>query len=562
MISIVVFKLAPKVRGKYIDELLDELEVLKSSKGKESASKLKNTIDKIGNLADKKAILPLLPCLDHDTDYVRAAAIYALEKIHDYKELPQLLLRKMTQEKSPLALTAIIESLGELDDPSAIPVLEKIRDDPKEEDRTKITAIFAIDRLSRGGKSALEQLVEYLIDAKNPNTRVEAAKALGKLGDPRAIKYLIEALDDDKVFVRKFIIKALVSFGDKQVIDPIIKAFTDERVLIDREFVKVLWIFPDYDGKELWEIIDLSNQEKLSKLKESATSPGPATDKGKEPTSKIKDDYAYESSIESSTGVAATAVNEGGRPNANQGLNHKAAPQGADDAAVQQSKTRAKQEKVPPADEAKASDASSPGGAGSKGAAPGQVEVDAGIKEFSDFFNKGEKHYRKKQYYDAVINFKKAIEIKYDAWQAWFNLALVFYDIDEKVKSIECFKNALRYKPNEVDTMLNLSSLYDELGDYQRAIRYLISALNQSRFLSDAWLLLGKLFVKTRNDDFAYFCFNQVLQVSRDKKERGEARSNNERIMKSHPQIEGKDPRKEKLPGIAEHPLKLDLTGE
>ncbi|MEX2681057.1 MAG: HEAT repeat domain-containing protein [Candidatus Sigynarchaeota archaeon] len=557
-----MFQLAPKVRGKYIDELLEELNSICSSKGKESASKLKNTIDKIGNLADKKAIPFLLPFLDHDTDYVRAAAIYALEKIHDYKELPQLLLRKMTTEKSPLVLTAIIESLGELDDPSAIPVLEKIRDDPQEDDRTKITAIFAIDRLSHGKKSALEQLVEYLIDAKNPNTRVEAAKALGKLGDPRAIKYLIEALDDEKVFVRKFVIKALVSFGDKQVIEPIIKAFTDESVFIDRDFVKVLWTFPDYEGKELWEIIDLWNQEKLSKLKESVSNPNQATDKEAEPSSKIKEDYAYESSIEANNAVAATATQHGNHTSATRGSQNDLANQGADEAALQQSKTMAKQEKVPPVDHEKVPNASNSASRGGTDATPGTAEVDVDLKEFGDFFNKGEKYYRKKQYYDAVINFKKAIEVKYDAWQAWFNLALVFYDIDEKAKSIECFKNSLKYKPNEVDTMLNLSSLYDELGDYQTAIRYLVNALNQSRFMPDAWLKLGKIFVKTRQDDFAYFCFNQVLQISRDKKERTEARNNNERIMKKHPQIEGKDPRKEKLPGIDENPLKLDFTRE
>ncbi|MBN2152819.1 MAG: HEAT repeat domain-containing protein [Candidatus Lokiarchaeota archaeon] len=557
-----VFKLAPKVRGKYIDELLEELSSIYSSKGKESPSKLKNTIDKIGNLADKKAIPALLPCLDHEADYVRAAAIYALEKIHDYKELPQLLLRKMAEEKSQIALTAIIESLGELDDPSAIPVLERIRDDPQEDDRTKITAIFAIDRLSEGKKSALEQLVEYLIDARNPNTRVEAAKALGKLGDPRAIKYLVEALDDEKVFVRKFVIKALVSFGDKQVVEPVIKAFTDESVLIDRDFVKVLWSFPDYDGKELWEIIDLCNQEKLCRLKESTPNPGTPADPGAGPPSQIKDDYAYESAIGASKDDKPATASEGNQQIANQGMESESTPRDSEDVALQRSKTRAKQEKVPPLDEANAPEDPGKGSAGITGALPAEAETEEGLKEFGEYFNKGEKHYRKKHYYDAVINFKKAIEVKYDAWQAWFNLALVFYDIDEKAKSIECFKNALRYKPNEVDTMLNLSSLYDELGDYQTAIRYLTSAVDQSRFLPDAWLKLGKLFIKTRDEDFAYFCFNQVLQLSREKKERNEARDNNERIMKSHPRIEGKDPRKEKPPGIEKHPLKLDLEGK
>lgn len=551
----------PKVRGKYIDELLEELEMLKSSK--ESASKLKNTIDKIGNLADKKAIPALRPFLDHETDYVRAAAVYALEKIHDDKELPGLLLRKMKEEKSQIVITAIIESLGELDDPSAIPVLEKIRDDPKEDDRTKITAIFAIDRLTRGSKSALEQLVEYLIDAKNPNTRVEAAKALGKLGDPRAIKYLIEALDDEKVFVRKFVIKALVSFGDKQVIEPIIKAFTDEAVFIDREFIKVLWTFPDYNGKELWQIIETCNQEKLCKLKEGGSLQVSTPGTGQDPPSTIKADYAYEAGMDDDTGVVPGTPKEK-PPSTRDASPAMMKPQEVDDSALQQSKTLAKQENVPLA--AGAPDPDGRPGAGKMAeaemASPGVQEADATFKQFSDFFNKGEKHYRKKQYYDAVINFKKAIEIKHDAWQGWYNLALVFYDIDEKEKSIECFKNALRYKPNEVDAMLNLSSLHDELGNYQLAIRYLISALNQSRFLPDAWLLLGKLFLKTRAEEFAYFCFNQVLQVSHDKRERAEARVNNERIMKTRPQIEGKDPRKEKLPGTGEDKPKLDVPGK
>jgi tetratricopeptide (TPR) repeat protein len=369
---------------------------------------------------------------------------------------------------------------------------------------------------------------------------------------------LIEALDDQKVFVRKFIIKALVSFGDKQVIEPIIKAFTDESVLIDREFIKVLWTFPDYDGKELWEIIDMCNQEKLCKLKEAGPRLDAVNDASQGKSSKIKDDYAYESGMEASTGTPAATVNA--KPLImNQVEQSKVNHQDTDDVAVLQSKTKAKQEKVPPSDQARDSEAPAASKAGESGTSPAGQEVDLDFKEFSDFFNKGEKHYRKKQYYDAVINFKKAIEIKYDAWQGWYNLALVFYDIDEKEKSVECFKNALKYKPNEVDTMLNLSSLYDELGNYQLAIRYLINALDQSRFLSDAWLLLGKLFVKTKADDFAYFCFNQVLQVSRDKKERGEARNHNERIMRSHPQIDGKDPRKEKLPGITDSRLKLDL---
>src|SRR5271157_3539352 len=287
----------PKVRGKYIDEILNELESLKSRP--DSASKLKNAIDKIGNLDDKKAIPYITPFLDHKTDYVRAAAVYALEKIRNNKDLPRLLINKLENEDSLLVRTAIIESFGELEDPSALPVLENIKNG-NEDDRIKITTIFAIDRLTKGKTSALQQLVDYLVDSKNANTRVEAAKALGKLGDPRAIKYLIDALDDDKIFVRKFVVKALVAFGDKQVVDPIIRVFTDEQLLIDREFIKILWTFPEYKGKELWEIIDLRRKEKLSELKASENPEKPPLSEVGSDT-KLKDDYAYEISKPSET---------------------------------------------------------------------------------------------------------------------------------------------------------------------------------------------------------------------------------------------------------------------
>jgi len=545
LVSIVVINfLAPKVRGKYIDELLEELESLKSSN---SASKLKNTIDKIGNLTDKKAIPPLTHFINHDTDYVRAAVITALQKIRNNKDLPRLLIEKLKTEQSNLVRTTIIEALGELEDIIAIPALEKIRDENSEDDRIKITAIFAIDRLTRGGLSALDQLVEYLVDSRNPNTRVEAAKALGKLGDPRAIKYLVDALDDEKVFVRKFIIKALVSFGDKQVVDPIIKVFTDEKVFIERDLIKVLWVFPEYENKELWQIIELRNQENKGELNLPENHPVPMTKNSENQTSKIKEDYAYETNLDTEP------PKQSPKPPATQEPVSKGVPSQnppAHDISSKMDLEKAKKELIPKLESTPA-----------KGNAEDKQEVTQPPQSdliFSDLFNKGERFYRKKQYYEAIINFKKAIDIKYDSWQAWYNMALVFYDIDEKEKSVECFLNALQFKPNEIDAMLNLSSLYNEMGEYNAAIQYLIIALNQYKFLPDAWLLLGKLFFKNRSNEFALHCFNQVLQISHEKRERGEARNFSERIMREHPALVPKDPLKEKIPGVEEK-LRLDL---
>nr|MDO8116385.1 tetratricopeptide repeat protein [Candidatus Sigynarchaeota archaeon] len=173
---------------------------------------------------------------------------------------------------------------------------------------------------------------------------------------------------------------------------------------------------------------------------------------------------------------------------------------------------------------------------------------DEELNEFGKYFVDGEKYYRKKRYYEAILNFKKAITIKYDAWQVWYNLGLVFYDIDEKSKSIECFEQSLLIKPNELDTMLNLGSLYNDLGQYDKGARHLIEALKMSKYQADAWLLLGKIMLKLNYDGLALFCFNEVLQYSKVKRERNFARDAAEEIIKKHPKITGKDPRLESLP--------------
>ncbi len=529
--------MSPRTRGKYIDELLDDLDQLLARK--EPASKLKNCIDKIGLLADKSAIPKLLPFLDDKTDYVRASAIEALQKIRDVKSLDKLLLDKLHGEQSTLVQITIVDALGEIGEETAIEALQRVKD-ATNDDKVRIAVIFSLDRLTKGKIAAMDQLVNFLIDARNPNVRVEAAKALGRLGDPRAIKHLIAALDDEKIFVRKFIIKSLVSFGEKSVVGPIINAFADEKSFIDRDFINVLWAFPEYNGKELWEIIEIHQQEKLDEIRKKDDA---STSKQCDTNQDIKTVYAYEEKLNQDEVNMNQDFKQPpddpcdpGTEQDNQG-GHAG---GQNDQRVQEDLSLAKDERVPDKGEGKEGES-------------GENE----LNEFSKYFIDGEKYYRKKRYYEAILNFKKAITIKYDAWQAWYNLGLVFYDIDEKQKSVECFEQALLFKPNELDTRLNLGGIYNDLGQYGKAIAHLIEALKLSKYQTDAWLLLGKIMLKLNHDEFALFCFNEVLQYSNAKKERAFAREKAESIMKKHPRIARKDPRVEALPPAETDEFKL-----
>ena len=74
----------------------------------------------------------------------------------------------------------------------------------------------------------IRDLILALEDPDNIESRMEAALALGEIGDPRAIDPLIRALKDEDFMVRGVAAQALGMFNDSRVIDPLIDALKDE----------------------------------------------------------------------------------------------------------------------------------------------------------------------------------------------------------------------------------------------------------------------------------------------------------------------------------------------
>lgn len=92
------------------------------------------------------------------------------------------------------------------------------------EDRRAHTLV--VDDLVKVGTAAVEPLLLALEDA-NPNVRAGAARALGKIGDPRALDILIACLrEDSSAEVRKSAVWAL-HMGDVRAVGPLIEALHD-----------------------------------------------------------------------------------------------------------------------------------------------------------------------------------------------------------------------------------------------------------------------------------------------------------------------------------------------
>ena len=74
-----------------------------------------------------------------------------------------------------------------------------------------------------GDKRAVEPLIETLEDLDSA-VRINSAKALGLIGDKRAVEPLIETLEDYDYFLSRKSAKALGLIGDKRAIDPLIES--------------------------------------------------------------------------------------------------------------------------------------------------------------------------------------------------------------------------------------------------------------------------------------------------------------------------------------------------
>jgi len=175
-----------------------------------------NAAKALGKIGDKRAVEPLIFAIKDDTGRVRYEAIEALGEIGDLRAVEPLmsLLLDQNEKGSPLR-TGAATALGKIGDKRAIEPLisalsykeQNIRKAASESlnkfgwrpENENNKVIFFIanqewDKCVEMGESAVEPLIAAL--KYGGDTRKEAAIALGKIGDKRAVEPLIVVLND------------------------------------------------------------------------------------------------------------------------------------------------------------------------------------------------------------------------------------------------------------------------------------------------------------------------------------------------------------------------------
>lgn len=178
------------------------------------------------------AVENLIAVLESDDIDVRKRAIWCLGNIKDRRVVEPLLAALNDKSISKFAA----EALSRMRNPYATePLLDALLIEKKKKirkiiafaldgtgwrpDKSKAGAIYWIaknlcDRCVEIGEPAVEILIPVLKD-RDMSMRISAASALEKIGDPRAIKPLIQAMEGKNEFVQKAAAKALDVLGWK-----------------------------------------------------------------------------------------------------------------------------------------------------------------------------------------------------------------------------------------------------------------------------------------------------------------------------------------------------------
>jgi HEAT repeat protein len=177
---------------------------------------------------DNQAIDVLLIALQHEDTGVRLTAIWALGKLHDPRATYGLIKAIQDQKEDHSVRQKAIGALGQQPVPEVVNILREALWDPE----VSSAAAHALAEIHT--PQAVEVLVVALQD-QDADLRENATFALAEIGDPRAIEHLLaklQEINEEDWEGRSFTIKTLAKLGnDPRIVKALLaELYGDERM--------------------------------------------------------------------------------------------------------------------------------------------------------------------------------------------------------------------------------------------------------------------------------------------------------------------------------------------
>lgn len=165
------------------------LEMLAEDKNADIAHTIANTFNSI---KDTQIASILLDSLNSEKAWIKLVAARTVGELGDPSHAVDL-MNVYIEEKDWRLKSAILESLGKLQNPVAIPYLIKSLDGSYSQKE----AITALSKFGKSANTAIPRLIEIIQNKENWDCTY-AIECLGKIGDEGISGFLIELLEDEK----------------------------------------------------------------------------------------------------------------------------------------------------------------------------------------------------------------------------------------------------------------------------------------------------------------------------------------------------------------------------
>lgn len=134
-------------------------------------------------------------------------------------------------------------------------------------------------------------------------------------------------------------------------------------------------------------------------------------------------------------------------------------------------------------------------------------------QDFETFFNLANEQFKKGNSEDAIINYKKSVELNPSCQQAWLNFGLVYTQQNKHDEAVKCFEKAVALDANYVKAHIYAGSAYQNLSQSDKALTHLSKAIELQPSNHDAFINIGRIYSQNNDFEKAIFHFNQAAKL-------------------------------------------------
>ena len=178
----------------------------------------RNAAQALGALRDKRAMEPLIQALKDRTMTVRQRAIVALGRIKDPQALPALLEILLKNHHESYDANKAIHKFGKKALPEIVKAFER--------NNSQQLMLLLIEMKYEGAF----ELILKLLESGEPSVRLTAIQEMGKLGDKRAIPYLVSQLHGDEPTIQSESVRALGKLGATETVSAMLNLLKDDEL--------------------------------------------------------------------------------------------------------------------------------------------------------------------------------------------------------------------------------------------------------------------------------------------------------------------------------------------